>query len=58
MVEAQAAGSKALARYQATLEYLTTLLREGCTHSSASRELPASFEYATVTGVAWLMHDG
>ncbi len=57
LVEAQTAGPAALARYQATLERLASLLCEGRMHSLAGSRLPASFEYATVTGVAWLLRE-
>ena len=57
LIEAQAAGPAPLARYQATLERLASLLREGRAHSSAGGLLPSSFEYATVTGVAWLLQE-
>lgn len=55
LVEAQTAGPAAFARYQTTLERLTSFLCEGRMHDSAGGRLPSSFEYATVTGVAWLL---
>ncbi len=57
LIEAQAAGLASLARYQATVERLSSLLRAGRAHSSAGGELPASFEYATVAGLAWLLRE-
>lgn len=57
LVETQTAGPAALARYEATLERLLSLLHKGRSCSPAAGELPASFEYATVTGVAWLLYE-
>jgi AcrR family transcriptional regulator len=56
IVEAQAAGGAALARYQAMLEAVAPKLREGREHNPRSSRLPDGLEVAIVGGLAWLVH--
>jgi AcrR family transcriptional regulator len=56
IVEAQAAGGAALARYQAMLESVAPKLREGRLHNPRSSRLPDGLEVAIVGGLAWLVH--
>jgi AcrR family transcriptional regulator len=56
IVEAQAAGGAALARYQAMLEAVAPTLREGREHNPRSSRLPDGLEVAIVGGLAWLVH--
>jgi AcrR family transcriptional regulator len=56
IVEAQAAGGAALARYQALLERVAPKLREGRIHNPRSSRLPDGLEVAIVGGLAWLLH--
>ncbi len=56
IVEAQAAGGAALARYQAMLEGVAPKLREGREHNPRSSRLPDGLEVAIVGGLAWLVH--
>jgi len=56
IVEAQAAGGEALARYQAMLESLAPKLREGREFNPRSSRLPDGLEVAIVGGLAWLVH--
>ena len=56
IVEAQAAGGAALARYQAMLESVAPKLREGRLHNPRSGRLPDGLEVAIVGGLAWLVH--
>lgn len=56
IVEAQAAGGAALARYQALLEHVAPKLREGRIHNPRSSRLPDGLEVAIVGGLAWLIH--
>jgi AcrR family transcriptional regulator len=56
IVEAQAAGGAALARYQAMLESVAPKLREGREHNPRSSRLPDGLEVAIVGGLAWLVH--
>ncbi len=56
IVEAQAAGGAALARYQAMLEAVSPKLREGREHNPRSSRLPDGLEVAIVGGLAWLVH--
>jgi len=56
IVEAQAAGGTALARYQAMLESVAPKLREGRLHNPRSGRLPDGLEVAIVGGLAWLVH--
>jgi AcrR family transcriptional regulator len=56
IVEAQAAGGAALARYQAMLERVAPKLREGRLHNPRSSRLPDGLEVAIVGGLIWLVH--
>jgi AcrR family transcriptional regulator len=56
IVESQAAGGVALARYQAMLEQVAPKLREGRVHNPRSARLPGGLEVAIVGGLAWLVH--
>ena len=56
IVESQAAGGEALARYQAMLEAVAPKLREGREHNPRSSRLPDGLEVAIVGGLAWLVH--
>ncbi|MET0557882.1 MAG: TetR/AcrR family transcriptional regulator [Solirubrobacterales bacterium] len=56
IVEAQAAGSAGLARYQATLESVAPKLREGREFNPRAALLPDGLEVALVGGIAWLVH--
>jgi AcrR family transcriptional regulator len=56
IVESQAAGGAALARYQAMLEAVAPKLREGRVHNPRAGRLPEGLEVAIVGGLAWLVH--
>jgi AcrR family transcriptional regulator len=56
IVESQAAGGAALARYQAMLEQAAPKLREGRAHNPRASRLPDGLETAIVGGLAWLIH--
>jgi AcrR family transcriptional regulator len=56
IVEAQAAGGVALARYQRMLESVAPKLREGREFNPRSSRLPDGLEVAIVGGLAWLVH--
>ena len=56
IVEAQAAGGEALARYQAMLESVAPKLREGRIHNPRASRLPDGLEVAIVGGLIWLVH--
>lgn len=56
IVEAQAAGSTALARYQGMLESVAPKLREGREFNPRSSRLPDGLEVAIAGGIAWLVH--
>jgi AcrR family transcriptional regulator len=56
IVEAQAAGSASLARYQAMLEGVAPKLREGREFNPRSSRLPGGLEVAIAGGIAWLVH--
>jgi AcrR family transcriptional regulator len=56
LVEAQAAGPAALARYQEMLERLAPKLREGRALNPRSARLPDGLEVAIAGGIAWLIH--
>jgi AcrR family transcriptional regulator len=56
IVEAQAAGAAALARYQAMLESVTPKLREGRELNPRAERLPEGLEVAIAGGLAWLIH--
>jgi AcrR family transcriptional regulator len=56
IVESQAAGGAALARYQALLESVAPKLREGRELNPRSSRLPDGLEVAIAGGLAWLIH--
>ena len=56
IVEAQAAGTASLARYQEMLESVTPKLRAGREYNPRSSRLPAGLEVAIAGGIAWLVH--
>lgn len=56
IVEAQAAGSASLARYQAALESVAPKLRAGREFNPRASRLPDGLEVAIVGGIAWLVH--
>jgi AcrR family transcriptional regulator len=56
IVEAQAAGSAPLARYQAMLESVAPKLREGREFNPRAARLPDGLEVAIAGGLAWLVH--
>jgi AcrR family transcriptional regulator len=56
IVEAQAAGGAALARYQAALESVAPKLREGRELNPRAERLPEGLEVAIAGGLAWLVH--
>jgi AcrR family transcriptional regulator len=56
IVEAQAAGTASLGRYQAMLESVAPKLREGREFNPRSSRLPDGLEVAIAGGIAWLVH--
>lgn len=56
IVEAQAAGSTSLGRYQAMLESVAPKLREGREFNPRASRLPDGLEVAIAGGIAWLVH--
>ena len=56
IVESQAAGGAALARYQAMLESVAPKLREGREFNPRAARLPDGLEIAVAGGLAWLVH--
>jgi AcrR family transcriptional regulator len=56
LVEAQAAGGPALARYQAMLERVAPKLREGRALNPRADRLPDGLEVSIAGGLAWLVH--
>jgi AcrR family transcriptional regulator len=56
IVESQAAGAAALARYQAMLESVAPKLREGRELNPRADRLPEGLEVAIAGGLAWLVH--
>ncbi|HEX5714327.1 MAG TPA: TetR/AcrR family transcriptional regulator [Solirubrobacterales bacterium] len=56
IVEAQAAGTASLARYQGMLESVAPKLREGREFNPRSSRLPDGLEVAIAGGIAWLVH--
>lgn len=56
IVESQAAGGEALARYQSMLELVAPKLREGREHNPRAGRLPDGLEVAIVGGLVWLVH--
>jgi len=56
IVESQAAGGVALARYQGLLESVAPKLREGRALNPRAGRLPEGLETAIAGGLAWLVH--
>lgn len=56
LVEAQAAGGPALARYQSMLERVAPKLREGRALNPRTDRLPEGLEVSIAGGLAWLLH--
>lgn len=56
IVEAQAAGSASLARYQSMLESVAPKLREGREFNPRASRLPDGLEVAIAGGIVWLVH--
>jgi AcrR family transcriptional regulator len=56
LVESQAAGGAALARYQGMLEKVAPKLREGRELNPRASRLPDGLEVAIAGGLAWLVH--
>jgi AcrR family transcriptional regulator len=56
IVEAQASGTAALARYQSLLESVAPKLREGREFNPRAALLPDGLEVALAGGIAWLVH--
>jgi AcrR family transcriptional regulator len=56
IVESQAAGGAALARYQAMLASVAPKLREGRDFNPRASRLPDGLEVAIVGGLVWLVH--
>jgi AcrR family transcriptional regulator len=57
VVEAIAAGPAGEGRYAATVEEIVGLLRGARALDTRGQALPASFERATVAGLAWLLYE-
>jgi AcrR family transcriptional regulator len=55
LVEAQTAGTEAVAEHSRTLEQAADLLRSGREASPFGDELPSTLEFATVGGLAWFL---
>ncbi len=55
LAEVHTAGPIARARHERDLDEVAALLRGGREHSPFSDELPATLEYASVGGLAWLL---
>jgi len=55
LLEAQTGGADALGRYTRTLGEIAGFLRAGRKEGEAADALPASFEEATASGLAWLL---
>ncbi|MGC1165387.1 MAG: TetR/AcrR family transcriptional regulator [Solirubrobacterales bacterium] len=56
IVEAQAAGTASLARYQEMLESVAPKLREGREFNPRASRLPDGLEVAIAGGIVWLVH--
>jgi AcrR family transcriptional regulator len=57
LVEIQAAGPRARARYEEVLSRAVPKLREGRAHNANARELSPLLEEALLGGMAWLVHE-
>lgn len=55
LLEAQTAGPESVNRYNADLKEVADFLRRGRAISAFEAELPADFEDATASGLAWLL---
>jgi AcrR family transcriptional regulator len=55
LLEAQTAGPEAVGRYNEDLKEVAEFLRRGRAFSAFEGELPADFEDATASGLAWLL---
>jgi AcrR family transcriptional regulator len=55
LLEAQTAGPASIGRYNEDLKELADFLRRGRAISAFEAELPADFEDATASGLAWLL---
>lgn len=55
LVEVETAGAMARAHHERDLDEAASLLRGGREHSPFRDELPATLEFATVGGLAWLL---
>jgi hypothetical protein len=55
LVEAQSAGSEALARYNGLLDEASAWLARGRAEFPAARDLPEGFEQASVAGLAFYL---
>jgi AcrR family transcriptional regulator len=55
LVEIQTGGSRALDRYEQTLDAAATFLRAGRELADPSRHLPGTLEETTAGGIAWLL---
>ena len=56
LVEVQAAGPKAYARYEAAIDSAIAKLREGRALSAKAAELSETLEETIVGGIAWIFH--
>jgi AcrR family transcriptional regulator len=56
LVEVQAAGPNAYARYEAAVDRATPRLREGRAHGEESAELSDTLEEAVLGGIIWIVH--
>ncbi|MEX0972676.1 MAG: TetR/AcrR family transcriptional regulator [Solirubrobacterales bacterium] len=56
IVESQAAGREAMARYQSLLETVAPKLREGREFNPRANRLPEGLETAIAGGLLWLVH--
>lgn len=57
LIEAQKGGPQLLARYEAALDAVVPLLREGRQLDSAAADLPETLEEAIAGGLAWLLRE-
>jgi AcrR family transcriptional regulator len=55
LVEAQTAGDAVIEHYQANLEEIAALLREGRGQSAFGAEMPEGLEFAVVGGLLWFL---
>jgi AcrR family transcriptional regulator len=57
LIEAQSGGAEAVRRYNELMNEAAAFLRAGRSSPTATTDLPASFEEATVSGVVWLIQN-